>query len=172
MKALWALQEAGVVEIVGLGDVFEGNLTEEKLGRYVSGIKLDGIGTFTDFDRLFDETRPDAMYFAIPPGFHNGEVVRTAQAGVHIFAEKPMSLFLDEAIEMNRAIREAGVISTAGFQRRYEVQSGVAHTFLAEKRMVAVTMVSESLLEGHSVKHSQTSDKGGPADKVWAKNFA
>ena len=172
LKALWTLQEEGAVEIVALGDAFEGNLTEEKLTRYVPGFRLDGIRTFRAFEPLFSQTKLDALYFCIPPGFHNGELIRAARAGVHIFAEKPMSLFLDEAVEMDRAIRDAGVISTVGFQRRYEALSEAAHHFLAGKRMVMVTFVTEGALESHSVKHTQTGQQGGPADKVWAKNLA
>jgi predicted dehydrogenase len=83
-----------------------------------------------------------------------------------------MSLFLDEAIEMETAIREAGVISTAGFQRRHEPFSEVAHEFLTNKRPVFTTSISEGFLEQHSVKHTQTAQDGGPQDKVWAKNAA
>ena len=32
-----------------------------------------------------------------------GEVIAAARRGKHVFVEKPVSLFLDEAIEMNRA---------------------------------------------------------------------
>ena len=170
LKALWQLQEEGDVKIVALGDAFEGNLTEAKIGQFVPGFRLDGIPTFTAFDDLYAQVNPEALYMVIPPGFHQGEIVRAARNGVHIFAEKPMSLFLDEAIEMETAIREAGVISTAGFQRRHEPFSEVAHEFLKNKRPVFATSISEGFLEMHSVKHTQTAQDGGPQDKVWAKN--
>ena len=83
-----------------------------------------------------------------------------------------MSLFFDEALEMERAIDTAGVVAAAGFQRRYEPSAEAAHQFLRERRMVMVTMVSEGALEAHSVKHSATAEGGGPADGVWAKNRA
>ena len=172
LKALWKLQEEGDVDIVALGDAFEGNLTEEKLSQFVPGFKIEGIPTFTSFDDLYSQAKPDALHMVIPPGFHKGEIVRAAKDGVHIFAEKPMSLFLDEAIEMDNVIREAGIISTAGFQRRYEPFNQVAHEFMKDKRPVLATLISEGGLEQHSVKHTQTADQGGPKDKVWAKNAA
>ena len=172
LKALWRLQGEGLVEVVALGDATSENLKEAKLGQYVQDISLQNTETFTEFDRLYSTTEPDAIYFCIPPGFHSGELVGAAQKGTHIFAEKPMSLFLDEAIEMDSAIREAGVISTAGFQKRYEPQSKVAHDFLADKRMVMVSMIADGFLESHSVKHTQTKELGGPADRVWTKNRA
>ena len=99
-------------------------------------------------------------------------MIAAARAGVHIFAEKPQSLYMDEALEMGAAIREAGVISAVGFQRRYEAQSEAAHAFLADKRMVMVTRVANGALESHSVKHTPTGEMGGPVDRVWAKNAA
>ena len=172
LKALWQLQSEGAVKVVALGDAFEGNLTEEKIAKYVPNFALGDIPTFTQFDELYANTELDALHMVIPPGFHKGEIVRAANDGVHIFAEKPMSLFLDEAIEMDEAIQKAGVISTTGFQRRYEPFSGLAHQFFADKRPVMATMISEGFLEQHSVKHTQTATQGGPKDNVWAKNAA
>ena len=172
LKALWRLQEEGAAEVVALGDAFADNLAEEKVAGYVPGFSLEGIPTFTDFDRLLGEGKPDAVYFCMPPGVHDGEVISAARAGVHIFAEKPQSLYMDEALEMGRAIREAGVVSAVGFQRRYEAQSEATHEFLAGKRMVMVTCVANGTLESHSVKHTPTGEMGGPVDRVWAKNAA
>ena len=45
-------------------------------------------------------------------------VERCAAAGLHLFVEKPVSLFLDEAESMRRAIEKAGVIACAGFNQR------------------------------------------------------
>ncbi|HAA76224.1 TPA: hypothetical protein DCE37_14000 [Candidatus Latescibacteria bacterium] len=170
LKALWALQQKGRTRIVAICDAFESNLDEEKIRGFVPGIDFDGIYRTTDFDQVL-EAGPKVLYFAIPPGLHDGQLIKAAREGIHIFAEKPQSLFLDEAIEMGEEIDKAGVISTVGFQRRYESQSRVAHEFLADKRPVMTTMVNEGFLEAHSVKHTDTGAMGGPKDKVWAKSF-
>lgn len=170
LKVLWKLQLEGIVEIVALGDATRENLSEEKLTRYVPGFQMGSIRTYTDFDQLLSKAKPDGVFFCIPPSLHEGQVVRAAQGGVHVFVEKPMSLYLDEAVEMEQAIRGAGVISAVGFQRRYEPRCEAARNFLARKRMVMVTMVSDGSLEAHSVKHTSTKEFGGPEDRVWAKN--
>jgi len=164
------MQSEGLVRIAALSDVSPRNVEEDKLRGFIPDFQLGETRTFTEFDELFSSVEVDALYFAIPPGFHSGEVVEAAGAGVHIFAEKPMSLFMDEAVEMDEAIRRAGVVSTVGFHRRYDVLCETAHRYLADKRVVAMTSVSEGALESHSVKHSETAGLGGPADKVWAKN--
>ncbi len=171
LRALWTLQTEGKVRIVTLCDAFEANLDETKIAGFVPGIRFDGIARTTKFEEALG-SNPQALYFAIPPGLHQGQLIEATRAGVHIFAEKPQSLFLDEAIEMEEEIGKAGVISTVGFQRRYESQSVAAHQFMADKRPVMMTFVADGCLESHSVKHTDTGSMGGPQDKVWTKNLA
>ncbi len=170
LGALWKLRSEGLVEIAALIDAFEDNLAETKIQGYVNGFRIDGIHTSTDFRETLSALSLDAVYFALPPGVHNGEVIQAANAGVHIFAEKPMSLYLNEAIEMERVIRENGVISTAGFQQRYDSRYEAVHKFLADKQPVMTTMIVNGSLEGHSVKHTKTETLGGPSNRVWTAN--
>ena len=130
LKTLWQLQAENLVRIVALVDAYPDNLTADKIGRYVEGFSLDGIQATTDFTLILETTALDAVYFAIPPGGHNGELVAATEAGLHIFVEKPMSLSLKEAIEMQQAIEASGVISTVGIQQRYEPRYETAHRFL------------------------------------------
>ena len=171
LKALWTLQSEGLVKIAALIDAFEDNLVEAKIQGYVDGFQVDGIHTSTNFEATLAELSLDAIYFALPPGVHNGEILQAANAGVHIFAEKPMSLYLNEAIDMERAIQENGVISTAGFQQRYDARYEAVHDFLAGKQPVMTTMIVNGALEGHSIKHTKTETLGGPANRVWTANY-
>ena len=171
LKALWNLQGEGLVQIAALIDVFEDNLAEAKIKQYVDGFKIDGIHTSTDFGETLENLALDAIYFALPPGVHKGEIIQAADAGVHVFAEKPMSLYLNEAVEMQRAIEANGVISTAGFQQRYDSRYEAVHKFLADKQPVMSTVIVNGALEGHSIKHTKTETLGGPANRVWTANY-
>jgi len=170
LNALWKLQSEGQVKVCALIDAFEENLAETKLQRYVEGFRRGDICTSTDFNPTLADVKLDALYFAIPPGVHNGELIRAANAGVHIFAEKPMSLYLDEAVEMERAIRESGVIATAGFQQRHDPRYEAVQRFLADKQVVMLTFVVNIPLEAHSVKHTATEKLSGPQNRVWTAN--
>ena len=170
LQSLWKLQSEGLVKVAALIDAFEDNLAKAKIQKYVDGFRIDGIHTSTDFGRTIAELPLDAIYFALPPGVHNGEVIQAANAGIHVFVEKPMSLYLNEAIEMGRTIQENGVVSTAGFQQRYDSRYEVVHTFLADKQIVMSTMVANGALEGHSVKHTKTETLNGPTNRVWTAN--
>ena len=113
LKALWQLQSEGLVEITALADSFAANLDGDKIRSFVPDYRENKIKLSTTFDELIEENKPDVLYLAIPPNLHHGEVISSAQAGIHLFVEKPMSLYLDEALSMARAIETSGVIATA-----------------------------------------------------------
>ena len=169
LNALWQLDEA---HIVALCDPFAGNLAENKIQQFVEGFSLDGIRTYGTFADLLTAGDFDAIYFAIPPSLHRGELLQAAQAGIHPFAEKPVSLFLDELLEMERTILEAGIISTVGFQQRHDNWHIGIRNFLADKRLLMMTYVVNSTLESHSTKHTHTETFGGPKNRVWTANRA
>ena len=121
LRAVYQLQQEGLAQIVTLADAFPANIEPRKLQKFVPGLSTDAIQLTTDFDRVL-ESNPDALYLSIPPNVHQGEVVRAAQKGIHLFVEKPMSLYLDEAVGMQEAITTAGIISTVGFQQRFDVR--------------------------------------------------
>lgn len=172
VKQLWQLQQEGLAQIVALIDAFEANLDAAKLQSYVPGLPATEILRTIDINGVIDSGDLDALYVVIPPNVHQGEVVRAARAGLHLFVEKPMSLFLDEAIEMEKAIAEAGVISTVGFQQRFDAAHEVVHAFLQDKRPVMATYTRHAPIESHNVKHTPTEVAKGPANRVWTASRA
>ena len=169
LNALWQIEDAAVV---ALCDPYPENLEERKIQAYVEGFRMGAIRTYDRFADFLRAGGLDAVYFCIPPGRHDGEIPRAAAAGLHIFAEKPISLFLDEALEMERAIRRSGVISTVGFQLRHDTRHTVAKDFLQDKRLVMATHVGNGSMESHGVKHTHTEELGGPGNRIWTANFA
>lgn len=169
LDALTRLPEA---EVVALCDPFPANLEEAKIQRYASGFRLGATRICARFDELLQTPGLEAVYLAIPPGRHDGELLTAARAGLHIFAEKPVSLYLDEAAEMERAVQQAGVVATVGFQLRHDAWHEVVRAFLRDKRLVMATSVGHGALESHSVKHTPTEALGGPQNRVWAANMA
>ncbi len=170
LKALWTLQEQGAARLTALADAFPSNLDAGKLQSYVPGFQPKGILHTTDFEALLAQ-EPDALYICIPPNVHSGEVVRAARAGIHLFVEKPMSLYLDEALAMQAAIEGAGVLSTAGFQQRFDGRHEAVYRHLREgRRPLMACYTFHGPLEGHNVKHHQTELHGGPRNRVWTAN--
>ncbi|MDE2816105.1 MAG: Gfo/Idh/MocA family oxidoreductase [Chloroflexota bacterium] len=167
LAALWRLQEAGLAHIAALGDMHGPNLEEEKIRRFVPEYRQEQIRRYTDSDALLAEDELDALYVCLPPNRHDGEVIRAAERGTHLFVEKPMSLDLGEALAMEAAIARSGVIATVGFQQRHDAWHTAMREYLQDKRIVMATMVHTSNVENHSVKHTPTEALGGPDSRIW-----
>jgi len=75
---------------------------------------------FTDYRRMFDEIKLDAVVVTTPTATHL-EVIRAATAaGKHIFCEKPLAQTLQGCDEAIAAAQSAGVKLMVGFMRRFD----------------------------------------------------
>ncbi len=80
-----------------------------------------GVDPFSpDLCQALDRAEIDAICITTPTFTHAEIAVTAAEAGKHIFCEKPMALTLEEAEEMIQATRKAGVILQMGFMRRFD----------------------------------------------------
>ena len=61
-----------------------------------------------------------AVVIATPAKFHAQAIQVAAEAGKHIFCEKPLALTLEEADAALEAVHRAGVSLQLGFMRRYD----------------------------------------------------
>lgn len=80
-----------------------------------------GLETWhTDYRALLDEPEVDAVVIVTPTSIHRDVAVAAAEAGKHIFCEKPMAMNTAECDEINRAAEAAGVVLQIGFMRRFD----------------------------------------------------
>jgi len=78
------------------------------------GLRL--VRTFADAVAANDV---DAVVLATPPTTHAGEVVAAAQAGKHVYCEKPFTLNKKDAALAVDAMRKAGKTLALGYNRRF-----------------------------------------------------
>ena len=105
------LKEIPQAEVVALTDVAE--------DRAVAAAEKFGGRVYADPRAMLDGAELDAMYVCVPPFAHTDAEILAAQRGVHLFVEKPVALTLEKAQEVAAAIRESGVMSSAGYVLRY-----------------------------------------------------
>jgi predicted dehydrogenase len=73
----------------------------------------------TDLDRVLERDDVDALIVATPNHRHRQPVIDAARRGKHVFCEKPFALSLEDADEMLRACRQAGVTLQVGHMMRF-----------------------------------------------------
>lgn len=73
----------------------------------------------TDFGRILDDKRVQAIVLTTPHSLHTEQIVAAAQAGKPVFCEKPLALSRQEAGRAIEACRSAGVPLGLGYNRRF-----------------------------------------------------
>jgi len=123
------------VQFVGLCDINPGRLAFGK--EYIGA----DCPTFTDFDRMLRETRPDALIVTTMDSTHNTFIIKGMEAGCDIITEKPMTT--DEvkcqAILDAKARTGRNIIVT--FNYRYSPHRQKMKELLMNERIGRVTSV-------------------------------
>lgn len=86
----------------------------------------------------------DVVVITSPTTTHSELILRAAQAGKHIFCEKPVDLSVQRAEACAQAVRAAGVACMIGFQRRFdptfnEVKSRLDRGDIGTPEMLVIT---------------------------------
>jgi scyllo-inositol 2-dehydrogenase (NAD+) len=82
--------------------------------------ELDVERHSTDAADVFGDPSVDAVVIVTPTSTHRAMVEGAAAAGKAIFCEKPLSISLDEAMAIRRAVEQSGAFFQMGFMRRFD----------------------------------------------------
>lgn len=74
-----------------------------------------GAFVTTDFDALLARADVDLVSITTPPDLHPDLTVRAAKAGKHVCLEKPIALDWKSCLEMQKAVKQAGVKTVVSF---------------------------------------------------------
>lgn len=108
----------------------------------------------TSADAVLDAVDVDAVVIAASSVVHSELIVAAAEAGKHVFSEKPAGMTLAEIDAARTAAARAGVAFQVGFNRRFAREFVAAHDTITAGRLGAVRQL-----------RSLTRDPGrGPSD--------
>jgi predicted dehydrogenase len=106
---------------------------------YVQFTQAQGL-TFADsYEQILADRHVDAVVLATPHSQHAAQVIAAANAGKHVFCEKPFALHTTEAEAAVAAVTQAGVTLGLGYNRRFhpemtklreQIRSGALGTIL------------------------------------------
>jgi myo-inositol 2-dehydrogenase / D-chiro-inositol 1-dehydrogenase len=81
----------------------------------------------TDPDGLLVRTDVDAVLIATPPDTHDAFAVAAAEAGKHVFCEKPLAQTVEGARRAVDTCERAGVVLQVGYNRRFDRNFRAVH---------------------------------------------
>lgn len=116
------------VELVGYADVI--------LARAENFRNKAGEGkAYTCYKQMLDETKPDAVVIAVEPCAHGAIELAVVERNIHFIIEKPMDLDICAAENISNLIAKNRIITSVGFQDRYQDITDKAVELLAGRRI-------------------------------------
>ncbi len=79
--------------------------------------KRFSAGVYNKMDILLRDV--DAVYICTPPKHHREAAVAAAEAGVHVFCEKPLADTTEDALAIAEAVAKANTVFMIGFNFRF-----------------------------------------------------
>lgn len=106
---------------------------------YLLGVleRYTGLKTYSDFDRMLDETRLDAVVIATPTRFHVPMVRKALEHNLHVFCEKPFVLSTSEGSELVKLANERKLVNQIGYHNRF------VGAFKEVKRLIDLGAIGE-----------------------------
>jgi len=87
--------------------------------------------------------RPDAVLVCNPSSLHLPVAREAAQAGCHLFVEKPLSNNLEDVDELIQFVEEKKLVGMVGYQMRFHPCLRAAHALLSQNALGRVVAVRE-----------------------------
>lgn len=90
--------------------------------RYEFNEKFDGkLGMYNDYRTMIEKERPDIVTIGTPDHWHAPIAIAALRSGAHVYCEKPLTLTIQEGIEISKVVKETGKIFQVGTQQRSEM---------------------------------------------------
>lgn len=110
LRALRQFEREGHGALVGLADLDEGLLAQRR--------SQFGVDTWTDYRRMLDEARPDAVTIATPDHLHRAIALDCLARGIHVLVEKPMDVTVEGCREMIAMAAKTRALLQVEFMKR------------------------------------------------------
>jgi predicted dehydrogenase len=126
------------VEIVATCDAVE-SLAREKM------ISWGAKRYYTDYNDLFKHEELDIVDICLPHHLHKDAVIKAAEAGMNIILEKPIARTMEEAEEMIKSVKKAGVKFMVSYNERFLPHHQEAKMLLEKGVIGKLKMITGSL---------------------------
>lgn len=100
-------------EVVAVADPFF-----EEAKKFAEQFNIKSVSA--DYKEILSNPQVDAVLICSPTDTHSQYIVEAAEAGKHIFCEKPLDLSIEKIQKILSIVEEAGVKLMVGFNRRFD----------------------------------------------------
>ena len=105
------------------------------------GIPDGNVYSYETLDAIADNDAIDVVYIVTPPSLHARDAIRAAEAGKHVWCEKPMAMDEAECRSIIDAAEQNGVSLSIGYRLHHEPNTRTIIRYGREETYGAVTGV-------------------------------
>ena len=102
---------------------------------------LSGVAVLDGEEALFAHPGLDAVVLCTPHAQHAGQIVAAAEAGLHVFCEKPLCTTLEDARRAVAACAARGRVLGIGHERRFEPEVQALRSRVADGTLGTVLQI-------------------------------
>jgi UDP-N-acetylglucosamine 3-dehydrogenase len=132
------------VQLVGVADAHEP--TARSVGNRFN------VPSFSDYNKLLEETDPDLVTLAVPTVLHHEVALELISRGIHVLVEKPIASTVAQGEELVRAAAEKGVTLAVGHIERFNPAVVELRRRVSEGMMGRVYQVSARRLSPYPAR--------------------
>ena len=150
MKRLMTMREDDNIEIAAVCEIYQKRLDE--------AVERTGGKPHKDYRRLLDNPDIDYVLISVPEHWHGRMILDAADAGKHMYCEKPMTYAIDEGKKVVKKSKQTGVKMQVGVQGMSDDSYETAQRYIKEGALGKIVMAQIDYSRNH-------------LDDYWTKPF-
>jgi myo-inositol 2-dehydrogenase/D-chiro-inositol 1-dehydrogenase len=111
------------IKVKSVADIYADQIKD-----WAAGLNIQHV--YSDYKKILNDKEIDAVIICSSTDTHSRITMEAAQAGKHIFCEKPIGFDIDQIHKTLDAVKKAGVKFQVGFHRRFD------HNFKKVKELI------------------------------------
>jgi glucose-fructose oxidoreductase len=125
-----------------LAGIVTGTPEKAKAWKDKYNIPDKNIYNYSNFDTIANNPDIDVVYVVLPPSMHREYVVRAANAGKHVFCEKPMAPSVKDCEQMIAACKKNKRSLAIGYRLQHEPTTQAYRKLIHEKQFGKTQKIS------------------------------
>ena len=106
--------EGANIELVAVAEVY--SKQRDKVADYIKKENGNSPTKYVDYRDMIAKEDLDAVCIGTPDHWHAKQVIDSLNAGLHVYCEKPMTKFVEEAIDVVKVWKKTGKVVQVGVQ--------------------------------------------------------
>ena len=115
VKTLAKLRKEGAnIDLVAVSEVYKAQ--EDKVCDFIKAETGTEPKRYVDYEDMLADDTVDAVCIGTPDHWHRLQIVAALKAGKHVYAEKPMTKTVEEALDVVKVWKDTGRVMQVGVQ--------------------------------------------------------